>query len=103
VSDDGNSHGVVCERCRAGREPNRPSQLATDCSICPAGKFSQTLEEWTAADRAVAAYSWPTWFCEQCPSGRYSEQGAAYCDICPIGTTPNSAQTLSEPCQEVKA
>ena len=100
VSDDGNSHGVVCERCRAGREPNRPSQLATDCSICPAGKFSQTLEEWTAADRAVAAYSWPTWFCEQCPSGRYSEQGAAYCDICPIGTTPNSAQTLCDPCPE---
>ena len=100
ASDDGNSHGVLCEKCRAGREPNRPVSMATDCSLCPAGKFSQTLEEWSIQDLSIAAFSWPTWFCDDCPSGRWSSQGAMYCDLCPIGTTPNIAQTLCDPCPE---
>ena len=98
VSDDGQSHGVLCERCRSGREPNRPEQMATDCSSCAAGRFSQSLQEWMDADVAIAGLSWPTWFCEACPAGRYSEQGASFCDFCPLGKNPNSEATLCDPC-----
>jgi hypothetical protein len=103
-SNDGNGHGVQCRRCPARREPNRPVK-ATDCLLCPAGKFSADIAAWQSVDMIAnpGLFVIPTQRCEFCPAGRFSGQGSIGCEVCPLGTTPTAGGDRCDVCTAGKA
>ena len=74
----------ICKKCKAGTY-NDTLGLETNCSICPAGKYSS---EGSSS-------------CSDCPPGHVSKEGSTSlesCSMCGPGTGPNRSKTACEKC-----
>lgn len=70
-----------CIECKPGTY-NDSQGLETNCSICPAGKYSEAGSS----------------SCSDCPDGHISSEGSGDCKMCEAGTGPNSDKTACVEC-----